>query len=100
MPLRSVTQFPPPPPPLCRSPSVTREDGDGVSEEGDCGHTCALHAEGQVTRARGGGRLAPPSWSASWHPGPKPGTASVAPPLLDSASPLAALGALGAGFSG
>lgn len=67
--------FPHPPAPLCLLPSDTREDGDGVSEEGGCGHTRALHAEGQVTRARGGGRLAPLSWSASWHPGPKPGPA-------------------------
>ena len=71
-----------------------------MSEEGDCGHTRALHTEGLVTQARGGGRLAPPFWLASWHPGPKPGAASVASPLLDSASLLSALGALGAGFSG
>ena len=73
VPLRSGNVFPHPPAPLCLLPSDTREDGDGVSEEGGCGHTRALHAEGQVARARGGGRLALLSWSASWHPGLKPG---------------------------
>lgn len=89
-PPRNVNQFPPPP--LCLSPSDTRKDRDGVSEEGDCGHTRALHAEGQVMQARCGGRLAPSfwlaSWLASWHPGPKPGGCQCgpAPPGLSLAA--------------
>lgn len=37
------------------------------------GTPCALGAEGQVTWARGGGRLTPPSWFISWQPGPRLG---------------------------